>query len=350
MGGVAGQTTVSASYGAEPGLRFALVLDGKGGCRQIDWAAACTWRPADGMIWLHLERDDPVAAQWLNTKAGIDPVVAEALLAEESRPRVEPIEEGLLIILRGVCATAPDEVQNPALEDAPPDIDLVPIHLWVEANRLISLRDKGHYITALRDIRRALHVGKGPKHAGDLLAQIADKLVRDLEPVLDSMDEEVDELDEMIFHGEAGEVRERLKLLRRRSVQLRRYLAPQRDALNRMEHDDAEWLVERDKLRLREVTDKLMRFIEYLDAIRDRTTILHDDLSTVISERIARNSNRLAALAALLLPPSVVAGLFGMNVGGIPGVNDTWAFVVIVFFVTITSIATLWILKRINWL
>ena len=347
---MAGQTAVSASYGAEPGLRFALVLDGRGGCRQIDWAAACTWRPADGMIWLHLERDDLVAAQWLNTKAGIDPVVAEALLAEESRPRVEPIDEGLLIILRGVCATAPDEVQNAPLEDAPPEIDLVPIHLWVEANRVISLRDKGHYITALRDIRRALHVGKGPKHAGDLLAQIGDKLVRDLEPVLDSMDEEVDELDEMIFHGEAGEVRERLKLLRRRSVQLRRYLAPQRDALNRMEHDDAEWLDERDKLRLREVTDKLMRFIEYLDAIRDRTTILHDDLSTVISERIARNSNRLAALAALLLPPSVVAGLFGMNVGGIPGVNDTWAFVVIVFFVTITSIATLWILKRINWL
>jgi zinc transporter len=214
----------------------------------------------------------------------------------------------------------------------------------------VSLRDSGHYITALRDIRTAFDKGKGPQRTGDLLALIGEKLVRDLEPVLDSMDEEVDELDEMIFHGDASEVRERLKLLRRRSVQLRRYLAPQRDALNRIEHDDAPWLIERDKLRLREVIDKLMRFIEYLDAIRDRTGILHDDLSTVISERIARNSNRLAALAALLLPPSVVAGLFGMNVGGIPGVNDTWAFIVIVAFVTITSIATLWALRRIGWL
>jgi len=109
-------------------------------------------------------------------------------------------------------------------------------------------------------------------------------------------------------------------------------------------------LDERDKLRLREVIDKLMRFIEYLDAIRDRTSILHDDLSTVIGERIAHNSNRLAALAALLLPPSVVAGLFGMNVGGIPGVDKGWAFATIVGFVTITSIVTLWVLKRINWL
>lgn len=333
------------SYGAEPGIRFALLLDGKGGCRQLDMAGMCAWKPADGVIWLHLERDHPAAAAWVNVEGRFDPLVAEALLEEETRPRVEPVEEGLLIILRGVCATSPDEAEEPH-----PDIDLVPLHLWVDVNRVVSLRDSGHYITALRDIRAALEKGKGPQRSGDLLALIGDKLVRDLEPVLDAMDEEVDELDEMIFHGDAGEVRERLKLLRRRSVQLRRYLAPQRDALSRIEHDDASWLVERDKLRLREVIDKLMRFIEYLDAIRDRTGILHDDLSTVISERIARNSNRLAALAALLLPPSVVAGLFGMNVGGIPGVNDTWAFIIIVAFVTISSVATLWVLRRIGWL
>jgi zinc transporter len=337
--------TSTVSYGAEPGLRFALLLDGHGGCTQLDMEQVRAWKPEAGAIWLHLERDHPTAAEWVLGNSQFDPVVAEALLAEESRPRVEPVDDGLLIILRGVCATSPEEVA-----EKPTDIDLVPLHLWVDGDRIVSLRDSGHYITALRDIRLSLEKGKGPHRTGDLLALIGDKLVRDLEPVLDAMDEEVDELDEMIFHGEASRVRERLKLLRRRAVQLRRYLAPQRDALSRIEHDDAPWLAERDKLRMREVIDKLMRFIEYLDAIRDRTSILHDDLSTVISERIARNSNRLAALAALLLPPSVVAGLFGMNVGGIPGVNDTWAFVVIVAFVTITSIATLWVLRRINWL
>ncbi|MFB9952232.1 CorA family divalent cation transporter [Rhizobium puerariae] len=335
----------TVSYGDEPGLRFALILDGHGGCRTVDMAQACTWRPDDGIVWLHFERDHPAAAEWINTKGGFDPLVAEALLAEDSRPRVEPVDDGLLIILRGLCAAPPEEAQEPSSE-----IDLVPLHIWVDERRLVTLRDSGHYITALRDIRQALEKGKGPRQAGELLALVSDKLVRDLEPVLDGMDEEVDELDELIFKGEASEVRQRLKLLRRRSVQLRRYLAPQRDALNRIEHDDAPWLKERDKLRFREVIDKLMRFIEYLDAIRDRTGILHDDLSTVIGERIARNSNRLAALAALLLPPSVVAGLFGMNVGGIPGVNDTWAFLIIVVFVAAISAGTLWVLKRIDWL
>jgi zinc transporter len=335
----------AVSYGKEPGLRFALLLDGQGGCKALDMVGLCAWKPEDGIVWFHFEHDHPATADWVMTKGGFDPLVAEALLEEDSRPRVEPVDDGLLIILRGVCAAPPDDAEN-----APEEIDLVPLHIWVDERRLVSLRDSGHYITALRDIRLALEKGKGPRQTGELLALVSDKLVRDLEPVLDAMDEEVDELDELIFHGEADEVRHRLKLLRRRSVQLRRYLAPQRDALNRIEHDDATWLRERDKLRLREVIDKLLRFIEYLDAIRDRTGILHDDLSTVISERIARNSNRLAALAALLLPPSVVAGLFGMNVGGVPGVNETWAFVIIVAFVAITSVATLVILKRINWL
>lgn len=339
------QKIKTSLYGAEPGLRFALLLDGHGGCTSLTMAQLCALKPEEGPVWLHFEHDHPATSDWVMAKGDFDPLVAEALLAEDSRPRVEPVDDGLLIILRGVCAAPPEEEEKTSDE-----IDLVPIHAWVDERRLVTLRDSGHYITALRDIRLALEKGKGPKQTGELLALVSDKLVRDLEPVLDEMDEEVDELDDLIFHGDAGAVRQRLKLLRRRSVQLRRYLAPQRDALNRIEHDDAPWLRERDKLRFREVIDKLMRFIEYLDAIRDRTSILHDDLSTVISERIARNSNRLAALAALLLPPSVVAGLFGMNVGGIPGVHETWAFLAIVAFVAVSSAATLVVLKRINWL
>lgn len=333
------------SYGAEPGLRFALLLDGKGGCTPLTMAGVSAWTPADGTVWCHFERDHPATSDWVTEKGGFDPLVAEALIAEDSRPRVEPIDDGLLIILRGLCATPPDEA-----EEAREDVDLVPLHIWVDEKRLVSLRDSGHYLTALRDIRLALETGKGPRSTGELLAMVSDKLVRDLEPVLDQMDEEVDVLDDLVFDGEAGEVRERLKLLRRRSVQLKRYLAPQRDALSRIEHDDAPWLTGRDKLRMREVIDKLMRFIEYLDSIRDRTGILHDDLSTVISERIAHNSNRLAALAALLLPPSLIAGLFGMNVGGIPGVHDGYAFLLVVALVMILSAVTLFVLKRINWL
>ncbi|HYG86542.1 MAG TPA: CorA family divalent cation transporter [Azospirillum sp.] len=371
-------------YGVEPGLRFACRLDGNGGSTNLDWSGVTRWQGGDGVLWIHLEREDPATAQWLRCSAGIDPVIADALLAEESRPRVEGIEDGLLIVLRGICVVIPGHETEISHEN-----NLVPLHLWAEGDRIISVRDKNLFLTALRDIRQSLERGKGPRQSGELLVQIADKVVRDLEPLLDDMDEEVDRLEEKLFDANDREVRQhlirsaddhfqcpptvkpgrsmpkaliervirtkpsgavRISRLRRRAVHLRRYLAPQREALNRLDHEDPDWLTERDKVRLREVTDKVVRFVEYLDAIRDRASILHDDLSALISERIARNSHRLAALAALLLPPSLIAGVFGMNVGGVPGSTLPWAFVGVCGFLAVLSLGVLWILYRIGWL
>jgi len=202
----------------------------------------------------------------------------------------------------------------------------------------------------LRDIRAAHAVGKGPKRPGDLLVQIADKVVKDLEPVLDAMDDEIDRLEEVVLTTADSAVRHALSDLRRRSIHLRRYLAPQRDALYRLQREDCSWLSERDKVRLREVIDKVLRFIEYLDSIRDRAIILHEDLSSLLSERIARTTNRLTALAALLLPPSMIAGILGMNVGGVPGTQDPDAFYIVAVLMVVITAAVVLVLRRLRWM
>src|SRR5262245_42286683 len=91
-----------------PGLAFACVLDGKGGCRTLDWDGVRNWRPSDGVLWVHLERLEP-ASEWLRQESSIDPLICDALLAEESRPRVEDIGDGLLAVLRGVNRTMAGE-------------------------------------------------------------------------------------------------------------------------------------------------------------------------------------------------------------------------------------------------
>ncbi|CAK0752501.1 zinc transporter [Azospirillaceae bacterium] len=335
-----------AEGGQEPGLRFAALLDGKGGCMPMNWQEVSRWRPEHGVLWIHLERDHPNAQDWVRTRSGIDPVFADVVLAEESRPRVEAVEDSLLIVLRGISRIAAGQESDLGI-----GVDLVPIHLWVDWQRVISLRDSDHQLGALRDIRNAHAVGKGPTRPGALLVQIADKVVKDLEPILDGMDEEVDRLDDLLMHrdSESG-VRAALSDLRRRATHLRRYLSPQRDALNRLQHEEPSWLTGRDKVHLREVADKIQRFIEYLDAIRDRATILHEDLSALISERIAKTSNRLGAMAALLLPPSLIAGLMGMNVGGIPGSDDPYGFWKTVLVMAFVSLCVLVVLKCKRWL
>lgn len=326
--------------GNQPGLRFAALLDRTGGCTDLDWNDIARWRPEDGFLWIHLERDDPIAAQWVREKSGIDPLVALALLADESRPRVEDVDDSLMVVLRGVNVC--DESGEAAL---------VPIHVWAEPNRLISLRDKDHQLSALRAIRLALLNGKGPRTPGGLLAQIAERVVEHLELMIDGMEDMVGDLEDACIERTAdATLRSQLAHVRRQAIHLRRYLGPQRDALYRIQHDDATWLSRDAKLRLREVTDKVVRHIEDLDALRDRTTVLHEDLTAQISEKIASTSNRFTALTALLLPPSLVAGLLGANVGGIPGHDDPMAFWQMCLIVFGLMPVLWWALKRLNWL
>jgi len=69
-------STASLTYGAAPGLRFASVLDGNGGCKDLDWEGVRHWRAEDGVLWVHLERDDPTANAWLQNDSGLDPVIS----------------------------------------------------------------------------------------------------------------------------------------------------------------------------------------------------------------------------------------------------------------------------------
>ncbi len=329
----------SLKYGEQPGLRFACVLDGRGGCFDLSWDQLGEWRLEQGVLWVHLERDHPDAQQWLRERSSIDPIAAEALLAEDTRPRVDDYDDAVLAVLRGVNRGDTDRT-----------LDLVPIHLWVDAHRLISLRDQDHFLMALRTIREALVNGKGPKNTGELFSKIAEKIVQNLEPTIAELEDDADELDDTLLKRDSAQCRHALGELRRQSINLRRYLAPQREALFRLQVEDATWLSKRDKIRVREVTDKVLRYLENLDAIRYRATILHEDLAAQIAEIHARASNRLTMIAALLLPPSLFAGLLGANVGGIPGTDDPMAFAVVISIVLGLFPLEIWVLRRLKWL
>ena len=326
-------------YGIHPGLRFASLLDGLGACRDLGWDDVRAWKPEDGILWVHIERDEPNARSWLRDESGIDPVVVDALLAEEARPRVEDYDDALLIVLRGVNR---HDRENPE--------DLVPVRLWIDRNRVISLRDKDHYLMALREIREALIKGKGPVGPGELFARIADRIMHHVEPVVADLEDQVDDLAHGIEHMDTTEFRDRLAEARGHAIQMRRYLAPQREALYRLQLEDATWLTKRDKVRIREVTDRTLRFLEDLDAIRDRTMILHEDLAAMVGERISNNSNRLTAITAMALPPSLLAGMLGMNLDGIPLHDHPWAFAIVTILIIVMLPLEYWLLKYLKWL
>jgi len=298
------------------GLVNAYVLDGKGGGRALDWNGVRAWKPGDGVFWIHLQWDEKTASAWVRDESGLDPLVADALLEEDTRPRCVVHEDGMMVILRGVNMT-------PGAEPS----DMVSVRVWIDAKRVISMRRASSL--AVQDIANALAGGKGPHDSGEFLVMLAQRLTDRVLPVEDEIGEGLDDLEDALVADELETVGEKLAPLRRETIALRRHLSPQRDALLRLYGDSEDWLTARQRARIREIADRVFRIVEEVDTMRERAAIIQDERRTRISERTEHNIYVLSIIATIILPLTFVTGLFGMNVGGVPGEEAAWAFYIV---------------------
>ena len=129
---------------------------------------------------------------------------------------------------------------------------------------------------------------------------------------------------------------------------MRRYLVPQRDALTTLEIEDFHWLQPRDRSRLREAAERISRLGEDLDAIRDRTQIIHDQTMDRRAEKMNKRMLLLAIVTAIFLPLGLVTGLLGINVGGIPGGENPSAFWIVCAIVLVLGAVLLALAKRLG--
>ena len=319
------------------GLVYAYVLDGSGGGRPMTWMDIRDWKPQDGMLWMHIDYTVPEARAWLEDKSGLNSLTCDTLMEDGTRPRNVTSDEGLLLILRGVNC-------NPG-ED--PD-DMVALRMFFTEHRLITMRQRP--IMALTDINGYIESGNGPVSAGDFLVMIAERIADRMGDVISDIDDKVDEIEDSILTGETDQLRPQLAGIRRQTIRLRRYIAPQRDVLLRLLHDRVTWLAESERTRLREVAERTARFVEDVDSARDRAAITQEEINNRLSEQMNKAMYLLSIVAAIFLPLGLLTGLLGINVGGIPGSENSLAFTfVTIGLVMIALLLILWF-KRIKWL
>ena len=318
-------------------LICAYEFDGHGGARTLDWDGVRASRPGEGWTWIHLQREAPASREWLERESGLDEVLCEALLSSESRPRCEPYGEGVLLSLRGVNL-------NP---NADPD-DMVALVLHADAQRVVSVRRRR--IMAVDSIRASIEAGRAPTTSGDFLATLSEGLVERMGPVIDELEEEVADLEEALVAGRPEGIRLKLTDLRSTAIGLRRYIAPQREAMSRLLGVQAEWISAIDRRWLREVGDRITRYVEDLDTARERAQIVQEELAARVSEQINRNMYVLSIITAIFLPLGLITGYLGINVGGIPGAEWRWAFLAVGGVLLGIAGFQLWLFRRMKWL
>ena len=161
-----------------------------------------------------------------------------------------------------------------------------------------------------------------------------------------AVDEGMDELEDQVVAAESYELRTRLGNLRRQAIALRRYLAPQREVMGRLQSERRPWLDPREQLGLHEAGDRVTRYVEDLDAARERAAVAQEELTNRLAEKMNRTMYQLAIVATISLPLSLLTGLLGINVGGIPGAENTHAFVLVCVILAGVAIALYVAFKR----
>lgn len=312
------------------------LADGKGGGRRLT-IAEIPDRPAPGeFLWFHLDRTDPDHRRWIENEAGLDPVTARIVLEEDTRPRLVANGNQMIVILRGVNL-------DPGEDD---DDAMVSLRILCLPDRVISLRRVRLF--SIVELRDALLEGRGPNRTGRFLIEAAQRLVEKQAGVIGDLVDEVDAIEEAILEAEKSELRGRLSAMRRRSIELRRYVAPQREVLGRLIQERSELLDEMDRVHAREVYENQTRLVEELDSARDRAALAQEELTGHVAEQMNRNMYLLSIIAGIFLPLGLLTGLLGINVGGIPGSHNDHAFLIVCFILLLMAAFAVLIFRRLR--
>lgn len=322
--------------GTQNGLLFALLLDGQGGAKELGWEQVNHWQPSQGELWLHLDYSAFEVQDWLFTKSQLDIAVADTLLSSESRPRFSAMESGVLMAWRGANMTQGAE---PA--------DMVALRLWHEAGRLITTARRE--VASIDELKSQLLNHKGAYSLPALLVDLADRMVWRIGEVVGDYEEQIGELEDLVIESTGAQLRTQLSSLRRQVIGLRRYVAPQKEALLRFSTEKLDWLESNDRMELREVVDRITRELEDLEALRERAMVAQEELQNRLSEQLNNRMYILSIITAVFLPLGFLTGMFGINIGGMPGVENPDAFRYFAWSIVVLIIVQLVVFKWRKW-
>lgn len=320
------------------GLLSAWWFDGKGGAVRLPAERALGGGiPEGGFAWLQFRHLPRAPQVWLRQSSGIDLSAIEAVAEDQCRPRCRMFVDGALLSLRGV------NLQRNALPE-----ELITVHLWVDERRIISVQHD--FLSAIGDFEDALVRGRCPHSQGEFVADLSMRLVERVDAVVTTLIDDADELEDAVLVTETSELLPRLAVLRRVAIKLRRHIAPQREALNHFALEDDPWMGPKDRNRLRDAADRVARFSEELDSVRERATVIREQMVDMRAEQMNKSMLVLAVVTVVFAPMTLISGMFGMNVGGIPGSDDPAAFWALTVFLLGMGFFLLWAFRRLRWI
>lgn len=319
-------------------IKYAHVLDGPDRGRDLDDEALRHVLKAETLGWVHLDGKHADAEAWITAHLDyLDPQAIEALLDPASRPRVTPLGDGLMIILRLINF---NEGYDPT--------DMISLRVWIDAHRIVTVALRR--VRAVERMDAALSAGHGPRTAGEFLARLIEDITGKIADFQGDLDSRAEKLEDQIVREVGEHLRAEVVDLRLSVIAARRFIAPQRDVLHTIAVSRSPVIDDETRREIEEEAQKMTRVVEDLDELRDQSMVLREELSGQLSDRLNQNMFVMSVVSVIFLPLGFLTGLFGVNVGGMPGVDDAAAFYVLCAWLGGLVLLLVLVLWRLRWI
>lgn len=304
----------------------------------IGAAAAAAWlaeRAAypEEFVWLHFNLANTVSERWLREHVALEDEFYDCLHAGSRSTRIEQAGNTLVAVVN-------DVLRDFSFEPS----DIASLVLSVERQVVISARRSPlQSVERLRQaVLRGEPMGAAPVLLTHLLRDQADVLIR----IVRDATGRVDGIEDNLLSGQLKYKRADLGALRRVLVRLQRLLAPEPAALFRLLQRPPGWVRETDRQELREASEEFAVALNDIASLQERIKLLQEEIAALVNEANNRSLYVLTIVTVLALPINIIAGLLGMNVGGVPLAGDAGGFWIIAGVVAVFTAVAGWVVVR----
>ena len=255
------------------------------------------------MLWVDFSGEDPAHAEKIMRDIfAFHPLAIDDALRETHVPKIDDWETYVYLVLHDI-----------SFDRASIELETNELDIFLGSNFLVTYHELPvHGLERAWQIclKSDRHRRKGVDH---LLYLVSDEIVADFMATVDLMDEEIEQVENLVFTKPSPDIVQKIFKLKRSTLHLRRSLSPLREVFNKLARDEYAVIDEKDQIYFRDFYEHLFRLHDLSESLRDVASGALDTYLSVINNRMNEVMKTLTVVTSLFMPISFLSGFFGMN-------------------------------------
>jgi len=284
-------------------------------------------------VWIDVTDPDAETLAAISRQFRLHPLAIEDCLHLRQRPKVDVYGDSSFLIWLMPKIEAGGHVSVSELDVFLGARNLITVHYGTVSVLAIVSEDAEDYLG--RGVEWVLHA-------------ILDRAVDDLFPLIDSLSDELEELEDLMLADAQTDQLERLYTGKRTLLQLHKIVGPERDALRTLARLD-QFVAQEAYLYYEDVSDHLARFADSVDTYRDVASGTMDIYLSSVSNRMNMIMKQLTVIATIFMPLTLISGIYGMNFKNMPVLAWHWGYYTVLVLMGALVVAMMWFFKRRKW-